>query len=217
MSGYTLVIGNKNYSSWSLRPWIWMKQAGIPFNEKRIALFTESYRDELRPYGSNHRVPVLLDGEFQVWDTIAILEYLAETHPEANGWPQDTRARAVARSVSAEMHSSFTALRNAMPMNCRKRFPEFRFDENVSADIDRVISLWDYCRKDYGEGGEWLFGSYSIADAMFAPIVLRFNSYDVAVSGVAEDYMHTTLADRHIQDWIAAGRQEKEVIAEDEI
>ncbi len=213
-TNYTLVLGNKNYSSWSLRPWFWLRQQNIVFTEKRIALFTETYRDELAPYFSNFKVPVLLDGNFTVWDTLAILEYLAEKH--GHGWPQDEKARAVARSVSAEMHSSFVALRSAMPMNCRKRFPGFAITEAVQGDIDRIVQLWEHCRRHYGQGGDWLFGEFSIADAMYAPVVLRFHGYDVMLSGIADEYVQHVLSNEHIRDWTEAGRQEVEVIDQDE-
>ena len=211
---YTLVFGNKNYSSWSLRPWLWMRQNNITFTENRIALFTDTYKDELRPYFSNFKVPVLLDGDFIVWDSLAILEYLADKH--GHGWPQDARAKAVARCVSAEMHSSFTALRGAMPMNCRKQFPGFVISEAVQRDIERVVELWEHCRQNYGRGGNWLFGEFSIADAMYAPVVLRFHGYDVSLSGIAAEYVQHVLSNDHVRDWIEAGRQEKEVIAGDE-
>lgn len=214
MSSYTLVFGNKNYSSWSLRPWLWMRQCGIPFSEQRIALFTDTYKEELKPYYSNFKVPVLLDGDFIVWDSLAIVEYLAEKH--GHGWPADEKARAVARCVSAEMHSSFTALRSAMPMNCRKHFPGFVISDDVQQDIDRIVDLWEHCRTSYGAGGDWLFGDFSIADAMYAPVVLRLHGYDVTTSGIAGDYIQHVLANEHIQDWIEAGRRETEVIGQDE-
>jgi len=216
MSDYTLIIGNKNYSSWSLRPWIWMKQAGIPFTEKRISLFVDTTRQELEPYFSNFKVPVLKHGELLVWDTLAILEYLAEQHPQSGGWPADTRARALARSVSAEMHSSFTALRGAMPMNCRKHFPDFRYSQAVQADIDRISTLWAHCRSQYGAGGDWLFGEFTITDAMYAPVVMRLHGYDVKVTGVVQQYVDTMLGNPHVQDWIRAGREETEIIEQDE-
>ncbi|MBE9516483.1 MAG: glutathione S-transferase family protein [Proteobacteria bacterium] len=217
MSDYTLVFGNKNYSSWSLRPWIWMKQCGIPFTEKRVALFTDTVKKELEPYFSNGKVPVLVDGDFIVWDTLAILEYLADKHPDAPGWPVDQQARAVARSVSAEMHSSFSDLRGAMPMNCRKHFPGFEISDAAQRDIDRVISVWEYCRKHYGSGGDWLFGEFSIADAMYAPVVLRLHGYDVTLTGIADAYVQHVLANKHLQDWIEAGKQEVEIIELDEV
>lgn len=214
--GYTLVFGNKNYSSWSLRPWLWLRQNELPFTEKRIALFTDTCKAELLPYFSNFKVPVLVDDGFVVWDTLAILEYLAEKHPEASAWPGDISARAVARSISAEMHSSFTALRSAMPMNCRKRFPGFEISESVQRDIDRIVALWEHCRKNFGSDGNWLFGEFSIADAMYAPVVLRLHGYDATPGGIAGDYIQFVLANDHIQDWIEAGRQETEVIEQDE-
>lgn len=217
MSQYTLIFGNKNYSSWSLRPWLWMKQCGISFTEKRIALFTDSYKAEMTPYFSNYKVPVLLDGNFIVWDTLAILEYMAEQHPDASGWPKDTRARAVARAVSAEMHSSFAALRGAMPMNCRKHFPGYAISDAVQLDIDRIASLWQHCKINYGAGGDWLFGEFSIADAMFAPVVIRLHGYDVSLDGVAGDYVQHVLANDHLQNWIEDGKHEMEIIEFDEV
>jgi len=217
MSGYTLVIGNKNYSSWSLRPWLWMKQAGIPFTEKLVSLYTDTYEEELKQYFSNHKVPILQDGDLVVWDTAAIMEYLAEKHPEANGWPADPRARAVARSVSAEMHSSFVALRSAMPLNCRKHFPDFDYADDVQKDIDRITDIWAFCRSEFGEGGPWLFGNFSMADAMYAPVVLRFQTYDVALSSFAREYVNTTLENSFLNEWVEAGKTEIEVIAESEV
>jgi glutathione S-transferase len=217
MPGYTLVIGNKNYSSWSLRPWLWMKQCGIGFQERRIALFTDTYKEELKPYFSNGKVPVLLNGDFAVWDTLAILEYLAERHPDAQGWPRDPRVRAAARAMSAEMHSSFAALRGALPMNCRKRFPGFAIGDAVQRDVDRIVALWEHARTRYGADGDWLFGRFTIADAMYAPVVLRLHGYDVPLSGAAKDYVQHVLGNNHIQAWIEAGGRETEVIAEDEV
>lgn len=217
MPEYCLVIGNKNYSSWSLRPWIWLKQAGIPFSEKRVSLFIDATRDELEPYFSNYKVPILKHGELLVWDTIAILEYLAEQHPEARGWPVDPEARALARSMSAEMHSSFTALRSAMPMNCRKTFPGFEYAEDVQADINRVVALWEHCRRRFGSLGPWLFGEFSIVDAMYIPVALRFHGYDVLLPGIGRNYVETVLGSSHVQDWIAAGSAETEVIVQDEV
>jgi len=217
MSDYTLVIGNKNYSSWSLRPWLWMKQAEIPFKEKLVALYTDTYKNELEPYFSNSKVPVLVDGDLAVWDTLSIFEYLAENHPDRNPWPADARARAVARSISAEMHSSFTALRSAMPLNCRKHFPDFNYDDQVQKDIDRISELWARCRDDFGKHGPWLFGEFSIADAMYAPVVLRFQTYDVGLSAFAREYVNTTLENTYVQEWIEAGKEELEVITQSEV
>jgi glutathione S-transferase len=217
MARYTLVFGNKNYSSWSLRPWFWMRQCGIDFEERRIALFTDTYKEELAPYFSNGKVPVLVDGDLAVWDSLAILEYLAERHPNAQGWPRDPRVRAVARAMSAEMHSSFFAMRNALPMNCRKRFPGFVISDDVQRDINRIVALWEHSKRQYGASGDWLFGEFSIADAMYAPVAMRFHGYDVQLSGAAQDYVQHVLDNEHIQSWIEAGGQETEVISEDEV
>lgn len=210
-----LVIGNKNYSSWSLRPWIFMKQTGIDFSEKRVPLFTDTMISDLEPYFSNSKVPILVD-DIIVWDSLAIMEYLSEKYLAGRGWPVDEKARAIARSVSAEMHSSFAELRNALPMNCRKKFPNYKISPAVQLDIDRVKALWKKCRTDYGQNGEWLFGDFSIADAMFVPVALRFTGYDVALNDVEESYVQTVLANKYIHEWIESGRMETEVIEIDE-
>ena len=217
MSELTLIIGNKNYSSWSLRPWIFMRKFQIAFDEKRIALFTDTTKDELSPYFSNYKVPVLLDGDFTVWDSLSIMEYLSENYLDGQGWPRDAKARALARSMSAEMHSSFFSLREGLPMNCRKKFPNFALSPAVQRDIDRIKAIWQKCRADYGSGGGWLFGSYSIADAMYAPVVLRFEGYDVPLDQMEKAYVGKVLSDPNMIDWINAGKEEKEIIEMDEI
>lgn len=217
MAKLTLVIGNKNYSSWSLRPWIFMRQFAVEFTEKRIPLFTPATDAQLAGYFSNAKVPVLVDGDFTIWDTLAIMEYVSEQYLAGKGWPVDSKARAVARSISAEMHSSFSALRSALPMNCRKQFTGFHISSEVQSDIERISALWCKCRAEYGAGGDWLFGGYSIADAMFAPVVLRFKGYDIRLGKVEESYMQTVLNQSAMQEWIEAGRQEKEVIEMDEV
>jgi len=217
MSDMTLIIGNRNYSSWSLRPWIFMKHYHIEFDEKRIALFTETTDEELAEYNSDFKVPVLKDGDQIIWDSLAILEYVSEKYLESGGWPKDVDARAMARSVSCEMHSSFFNVRNEMPMNCRKSFHDIKLSPEASREVERIIFLWDLCRNRYGEGGEWLFGRYSIADAMFAPIALRFKGYNIALDGTALRYVESVLHHPDIIDWIEAGKIEKEVIGEDEI
>lgn len=216
-SNLTLIIGNKNYSSWSLRPWFFMQYHGLAFTEKRIALFTNTFRDELAEYDSDARVPVLQDGELIVWDTLAIMEYVSEQYLAGKGWPADVKARAVARSISAEMHSSFSHVRGEMPMNCRRKFSGITFSDDAQQEVQRIVHLWERCRNDYGQNGDWLFGEFSIADAMYAPIVLRFTGYDVPLSGTAETYVNTVLTHPAIQAWIEAGKQETEIIAEDEI
>lgn len=217
MSKLTLIIGNKNYSSWSLRPWIFMKHFKIEFEEKRIALFIETTDQELAPYFSDYKVPILVDGDFIVWDSLAILEYLSENYLGTKGWPTDAKARAVARSISAEMHSSFTNVRNELPMNCRKQFSNIKLSPEATREVQRIKDLWQKARQEYGATGEWLFGEYSIADAMYAPIALRFAGYSIPLTGIQEDYVQTVLKHPHIIEWMEAGKLEKEVIAMDEI
>ena len=217
MSMPTLVIGNKNYSSWSLRPWVLLRHNDIPFEEKRIALFTPSTDTELAPYGSDAKVPILKHGDLIVWDSLAILEYISETWLCGAGWPEEPGARAVARSVSAEMHSSFVNVRSEFPMNCRKHFFNVKPSAAAAAEIGRIQGLWDDCRQRFGQAGPWLFGRYTIADAMFAPVVLRFHGYNIGLEGPSADYMAMVLQQPAIIEWIEAGKQETEIIAEDEI
>ncbi len=217
MSDLTLVIGNKNYSSWSLRPWVLMKHHQISFNEKWVALFTDTTDEELAQYNSNFKVPVLQDGDLVIWDTLSILEYISEQYLNSHGWPREVHARAIARSVSAEMHSSFLNLRNELPMNCRKKFRNIKLTADASREVERVKSLWRSCRSQFGSEGEWLFGTYSIADAMFAPIALRFAGYDIPLGGIEKTYVQSVLQQPCIIEWIEAGKAEKEIIEEDEI
>lgn len=217
MSDLTLIIGNKNYSSWSLRPWVFMKHNGIEFKEKRIALFTENTDKELAQYNSDFKVPVLQDSDLVIWDSLSILEYLSAKYLDSNGWPNEERARAIARSVSAEMHSSFTGVRSELPMNCRKKFRNVKLSAAAEREIERIKSLWRRCRAEFGEQGEWLFGQYSIADAMFAPMVLRFDGYSIPLDGVERAYVQTVMQQPSIVEWVEAGKVEKEIIEEDEI
>ncbi|HRF63816.1 MAG TPA: glutathione S-transferase family protein [Candidatus Competibacter sp.] len=205
-----LVIGNKNYSSWSLRPWLAARHAGIEFDEIRIPLYTPEAAAQIQQYSPSGKVPVWREGEFAVWDSLAICEYLAERSPAL--WPADAAARAVARSVSAEMHSGFIALRTSMTMNARARGRRVAVTPEIAAEIDRIAAIWTDCRKRFGVGGPWLFGAFSIADAMFGPVVLRFVPYGVSRPGVMDDYVATWMADPHLQAWIAAAEQESEVL-----
>ena len=214
---YTLVIGNKNYSSWSMRPWVWMRHHSIDFTTHRIVLRTPATRTEIAAFGCGATVPVMVDGEAKVWDSLAILEYLAEQHPECQGWPADSASRAHARSVCAEMHSGFMPLRSAMPMNCRRTIEDFTVSGEVAGDVDRINRIFNDCRRRYSGGGSWLFGSYSIADAMFTPVVMRFNTYGIKLDGDAAAYLHTVSHQSSVLEWIEDSRQEKEVIESDEI
>lgn len=211
-----LIIGNKNYSSWSLRPWIAMKQMGLEFEEVRIPLYRAESKAAILAYSPAGRVPILVDGDRTVWDSGAILDYLAERYPDLGWWPGDLQARTLARCVSAEMHSGFFALREKMPMNCKARFPGKGLTPESEADLARVRQIWSDCRSRFGQpsgAGEFLFGRFSIADAMYAPVVLRFVTYGVEVSEVEQDYLDAVLALPALQDWIAAGVAETEAMA----
>jgi len=216
MAPLTLVIGNKNYSSWSLRAWLFMKHVGVEFQEILVALDTADTRDHLDRYGPSGRVPVLRQGKLCVWDSLAICEYVEEL--SGKGWPQAREARAVARSVCAEMHSGFTTLRSLWPMNARARNRRTAVTAALEADVERIDEIWNDCRVRFGkDDGPWLFGEYSVADAMYAPVVLRFNTYGAHVSQTARWYMATVLEDAALQEWLQAAKQEPWTIATDEV
>jgi len=208
MSKPTLVIGNKNYSSWSLRPWLAMKVLGIEFEEVRIPLYQPESKMAILRYSPAGKVPCLVDGSIRVWDSLAILEYLAETHRDL--WPEAPAARALARSVCAEMHSSFSNLRQHMSMNIRKRHPGKGRTPESEAEARRVIDIWGDCRTRFGAAGPFLFGRFSAADAMYAPVVLRFRTYDFDLPAVARAYSDTILALPAMREWIEAAERESE-------
>ena len=211
-----LVIGNKNYSSWSLRSWFLLKESGFDFEEIRIPLDTQSSTDEILKYSPAGRVPVLLLGDEAIWDTMAIAETVNDRWPEKSIWPQDPAARAHARAISAEMHAGFEALREAMPMNCRAMGRKVPLTDAVTADIDRIFDIWTDCHHRYrGEGG-WLFGEFSVADAMYAPIVLRLRTYGINLPESACAYPRRLLESPAIQDWLAESESETEVIKREE-
>ena len=207
----TLVIGNKNYSSWSLRAWLLMQVAGIAFREVRIALYGAGAKQEILRYSPSGKVPCLVDGEVHVWDSLAIAEYLAERHPGL--WPEATDARALARSISAEMHSGFANLRQHMSMNCRKRHPGKGRTPEVLEEIARIVSIWGDCRARSAANGEFLFGRFSIADAMYAPVVLRFRTYEVELPPACRAYADAMLALPAMKQWLADAEREVETIA----
>jgi glutathione S-transferase len=215
MAPLTLVIGNKNYSSWSLRAWLLMKHVGAVFEEILVPLNSPGTRDEIESFGPSGRVPVLRDGELRIWDSLAICEYVAEL--TGRGWPEKREARAVARSVCAEMHSGFTTLRSLWPMNARARNRRTAESPALEADIERIDEIWNDCRQRFGSGGPWLFGEYSVADAMYAPVVLRFNTYGARISQTARWYMASVLEDGALQEWLQAAKQEPWTIACDEV
>jgi glutathione S-transferase len=212
-----LIIGNKNYSSWSLRSWLLLKEAGIEFEEYRIALDVPDSAAEIARFSPSGRVPVLMLGEQPVWDTLAIAEAVAERWPEKELWPADAAARAHARSVSAEMHAGFSTLREAMPMNCRAMGRRVSLPDALTADIDRVLDIWSDCHRRYRSRGDWLFGRFGVADAMFAPVVLRFRTYGINLPESASNYPRRLLESESLQDWLLAAESEVEVIKSEEI
>ncbi len=212
-----LVIGNKNYSSWSLRAWLLLREAGIDFDEHRIALDVPGTAAEIAKFSDAGCVPVLLVDDHTIWDTLAIAETVAERWPEKSLWPDDPAARAHARAISAEMHSGFATLRSCMPMNCRAMGRKVPIPDELGTDIDRIIAIWSDCHRRYGEQGGWLFGDFSIADAMFAPVVLRFRTYGINLPESAGYYPHRLLESKAMQEWLAAAEAETEVIEREEI
>lgn len=212
MSSLLIVIGNKAYSSWSLRGWLAVKLSGRPFAEERIPMYTEQWEKRIGGLSPTGRVPVLRDGGIVVWDSLAIGEYMAETYPGSVGWPQDRRPRAAARSVTAEMHSGFTHMREEMPFNCRARIPGLPFSSEAQADADRVKAIWRDCRETYGSAGPWLFGDLCLADIAFAPVALRFLTYGVPLGPVEQAYAEAVESHPAVQEWCEAARAEEEVI-----
>ncbi|WP_324779642.1 glutathione S-transferase family protein [Thiobacillus sedimenti] len=212
MTSLTLVIGNKNYSSWSMRPWLVLRQADIDFKEVRIPLYWPESAAQLTAWSPSGKVPALHDGEIKVWDSLAICEYLAERFPEKQLWPADATARAVARSISAEMHAGFAALREHLSMNVRARYPGAGRTAESLADIARIVTIWTDCRARFGAGGDFLFGRFGIADAMYAPVVLRFRTYGVELAGAARAYADAVLALPAVQEWVADAVAETERI-----
>lgn len=213
----TLVIGNKNYSSWSLRPWLYLKHFGIPFSEIKIALYGERYKEKILETSPSGKVPALKDGDLIIWDSLAIMEYLADKFPALQSWPKNIQERAVARSVSAEMHSGFFGLREHLPMNCRKTLNGFTPPDKAIDDIDRVKQIWTNCRKQFGHKGPWLFGEFSIADCMYAPVVMRFETYRIETSPIIDKYCQTVKQHPAMLEWNAAAREESDIIEESEI
>ncbi len=217
MSAPVLVIGNKAYSSWSMRPWVLMRHFGIAFREVRISLYDGNWRQRILEYSPSGKVPALTDGDVRVWESLAIAEYLAEKHAEKTLWPRDATARATARAVSAEMHAGFAALRSGMPMNVRRRFPDKGRSREVLADIERITALWRDCRSRFGAGGEFLFGAFSIADAMYAPVVSRLITYQVEVDDGAAAYVRSMSALPSYQAWVDEALRETETISHYEL
>ncbi|MBR0716116.1 glutathione S-transferase family protein [Bradyrhizobium liaoningense] len=213
MAALTLAIGNKNYSSWSMRPWLALRASGIPFEEVFIPLYTDQAdKDKILAFSRAGKVPVLVDGDITVWDSLAIIEYLAERFPDAKLWPEDRAARAHARAVCAEMHSGFQALRNECGMNLRRPIGPVALSADAEANIARVQELWLDCRARYGAGGPFLFGRFGAADAMYAPVVHRFRTYAIPVAPEVKAYLDAMMALPAFQEWTTAGIAETLVI-----
>ena len=212
-----LLIGNKNYSSWSLRPWIAMKAAGIPFTEEVISLDAVDFKARMGKVSGTGKVPALVDGETCVWESLAILEYLAENFPDRHLWPAEPAARAHARSIAAEMHAGFTPLRRHYPMNVRRPLPRREPTPEAAGNIRRIEAMWSDCRQRFGAGGPFLFGAFGAADAMYAPVVSRLHTYAVEVGGEACAYMDAVLGLPAWSQWHAAAAAEPWVLPEDEV
>src|SRR4030088_1447154 len=204
-----LVIGNKNYSSWSMRPWLALRHNNIAFDEVFIPLYTgDADKKRLLSFTPSGKVPALIDGDVTIWDSLAIIESLAERFPEARLWPEDPARRAHARSISAEMHSGFAALRNECGMNLHRPGRAIALSSEARADIARVQQIWSECRERYAKFGPFLFGAFGGADAMFAPVVHRFRTYAIPVAPGAQAYMDTMLSQPAFQEWTRAGLAE---------
>lgn len=212
-----LVIGNKNYSSWSLRPWLAMKVAGIPFDETLVSLEAADFKARVTALSGAGKVPVLIDGEIRAWESLAILEYLAEKFPQAALWPKDAAARAHARAIASEMHAGFQALRNHLPMNVWRPVKVRLLDDGSKANAERIDAIWRDCRTRYAAGGPFLFGAFGAADAMYAPVIWRFHTYAVEVSAVARAYMDAMMALPAWREWADAARRETWVLPHDEV
>jgi glutathione S-transferase len=213
-----LAIGNKNYSSWSMRPWLALRANDIPFEEIFIPLYTGAAdKQKILDVTRSGKVPALVDGDITVWDSLAIIEYLAERFPQARLWPEDRADRAHARSISAEMHSGFMALRNECPMNLHRPIKPVALSDDARANIARVQEIWGECRRRHGKSGPFLFGAFSGADAMFAPVVYRFHTYAIEVTPGVADYMKAMLEHPAVQEWTGAGLAETLVIERAEI
>jgi glutathione S-transferase len=210
-----LIIGNKNYSSWSLRPWLVLRHFGIPFDEEQVMLSGEGWKEKIRKLSPTGRVPVLIDAGTTIPESLAIIEYLNDKYPAKGIWPSDRVKRAEARAVSAEMHGGFSALRNLAPMNLRASHPGKVDAGAVAADLRRIERIWGELTDE--SGGPYLFGKFTAADAMFAPVATRIRTYELAVSDVAADYVDTIYALPAFEEWLAAALKETWIVEDDEI
>lgn len=215
MSALTLVIGTRNYSSWSLRPWLLLRHLGLSFTERLFELDSEEFASELPKLSPSGRVPVLIHGDLRIWESLAICEYASELAGGA-GWPAGAAEHTTARAIAAEMHSGFEALRAACPMNARATGRRVAVTPPLARNLRRIDAIWSGCRRDHGERGPYLFGPFCAADAMFAPVVLRLRTYGLPLSGLAAVYRDNMLADAHLQEWIRAAELETTVLPQEE-
>lgn len=210
-----LIIGNKNYSSWSLRAWLALKHYNIEFEEILLPLYESEFYEQVEHYSASLKVPALQSGGVSVWDSLAILETINELHLNDDGWPKEASARAHARAISCEMHSGFFALRETLPMTC-KGIKNIDITPDTQRDIDRIIAIWTHARMKSARNGDWLFGDFCLADAMFAPVALRFYAYQVALPDIGKHYINTVLAHPSVKQWMAAGKAESWVLEREE-
>lgn len=212
-----MVIGNKNYSTWSLRSWLLMRVADISFGEVLLPLDTDEFEQKIHDYSPSGCVPVLIEGKTAIWDTLAIAEYLAEVFPEKHLWPADAAARAQARAVSAEMHSGFPDLRRELPMNLRRPVGAVPVSKGTLSDIDRIFKIWRGCREEWGRGGQFLFGDFSIADAFYAPVATRFRTYGLELDEIVGSYVEVIHRLPAFLEWQQEARDEPWIIESDEL
>jgi len=212
MEKFTLVIGNKNYSSWSLRPWLVLKYFKIPFEEVQVVLAQPGTKEKILQHSPAGKVPILKHGKTVIWESLAICEHLAELFSNRNLWPADKNARATARSIANEMHAGFIHLRKTCPVNIKARKPLEKISPEVQRDITRIKGIWEDCRKQYKQKGDFLFGAFSIADAMYAPIHFRFQTYGIPLEGEAKKYSESVLNLPEVKEWEAVAVKELHVI-----
>ncbi len=217
----TLIIANKCHSSWSLRPWLLMREFGISFDEVLIPfsdpIGNAEWKEKVRKYSPGGKVPALVDRDAVVWESIAIMDYLADLYPDLPVWPKGRPARAMARSIAAEMHAGFAALRKACPMNLGKKFAARDRGPEVAKDVARIVEIWTTARERFGQGGPFLFGAFCAADAMYAPVVTRFETYSLPADPVCRRYMDAILGTEGFQEWRAAALEEPWIVPEDEV
>lgn len=212
-----LLIGNRNYSSWSLRPWLFLRMSGLRFDARCIPLYAEGSKQEILKYSPSGKVPLLIDGDLHVWDSLAICEYAIEKFNLASAWPAGRVERAEARSLVAEMHSGFSGLRSQLSMNCRRQPGPAPYDEVAAADIRRIDTAWTECRQRFADHGPGLFGEWSLVDAFYAPVVLRFDRYQLPCSALSRAYQDNVLALPALQEWIAEACAEREILPQFEV